>query len=716
MNMLSKLKSGKSSSKSSSGKSSSSGLDEATHLSTSSNSRSSRRGSSKDVKMTDARADSGNNVSVDVSNRSGGSSKKMSSSKIGTSSSSRQRSGMKSKKSNRQAIQGGPVDDVKDYVPPNVPKSDSARALIYKAIKPNVLFRTCDKEELSELIDSFQPIAHAKGSIVIQEGDEGDGFYVLSKGSVSVYEQTEYKVTMSPGSGFGEIALLYSCPRTASIKAEEDCKLWVMDRRAFRVILSRHKKKRLNMKLMLLEKVKIHDKLLSEILKPNEMQSVAMAAKFQLFNAQEIIVRQGEKGDAFYMIQDGLVDVYIAEKNNGMPVVSLKKGTFFGEKALLSSDVRTATCVAQNNVKCLVLGREDFVRMLGDLEYLMNRNYDEREGAPQEDEEPELIGAHAFDTNVHPKTKKFDQKEWDIKRTLGVGAYGFVKLVHWNRAPTTNSEVFYALKCVSTELIEEKNQEHKIKREQDIMVSLVHPFIARCYTVMEDPRGKYFLMEALCGGELCELLYFEQRFTEEWSMFYSAGVLAGFAHMHEKKVAYRDLKPENLVLDSAGYVKIVDFGLAKVIDKGQTYTFCGTPDYLAPEVILSEGHDWAVDYWGLGVLIYEMTEGMAPFYADAPMETYRKALSGNIHIPDHFTVVVANLIKKLLHTEQAKRLGRTVGGTTAIMCHRWYSNFDWDALLEYRLEAPYIPEEKDPDHHDEEMDGGDVEGFAKDFL
>ena len=152
--------------------------------------------------------------------------------------------------------------------------------------------------------------------------------------------------------------------------------------------------------------MKIHDKLLSDILKPNEMQSVAMAAKFQLFNAQEIIVRQGEKGDAFYMIQDGLVDVYIAEKNNGMPVVSLEKGTFFGEKALLSSDVRTATCVAQNDVKCLVLGREDFVRMLGDLEYLMSRNYEERESDAMGDEEPELIGAHALDTNVHPKMNK----------------------------------------------------------------------------------------------------------------------------------------------------------------------------------------------------------------------------------------------------------------------------------------------------------------------
>eukprot|EP00584_Thalassiosira_punctigera_P025464 CAMPEP_0172547686 /NCGR_PEP_ID=MMETSP1067-20121228/17152_1 /TAXON_ID=265564 ORGANISM="Thalassiosira punctigera, Strain Tpunct2005C2" /NCGR_SAMPLE_ID=MMETSP1067 /ASSEMBLY_ACC=CAM_ASM_000444 /LENGTH=325 /DNA_ID=CAMNT_0013334807 /DNA_START=140 /DNA_END=1118 /DNA_ORIENTATION=+ len=315
-----------------------------------------------------------------------------------------------------------------------------------------------------------------------------------------------------------------------------------------------------------------------------------------------------------------------------------------------------------------------------------------------------------------PTRPKFIKDDFDIKRTLGVGAYGFVKLVRWNRAPSAQREFYYALKCVSKQKIEEKKQQLKIKREEDIMKSLVHPFIARCYNVMEDGKGKYFLMEALCGGELCELLYFENKFAEDWSMFYSASVLAAFAHMHERKVAYRDLKPENLVLDAKGYVKIVDFGLAKVIKNGQTYTFCGTPDYLAPEVILSEGHDWAVDYWGLGVLIYEMTEGVAPFYAENPMDTYRKALSGQVHVPDHFTVVVANLIKKLLHTDQSKRLGRTVGGTTAIMCHRWFANFDWDALLDYRMEAPYVPEEKDPDHYDSGDMDGEVEGFASDFL
>lgn len=134
------------------------------------------------------------------------------------------------------------------------------------------------------------------------------------------------------------------------------------------------------------------------------------------------------------------------------------------------------------------------------------------------------------------------------------------------------------------------------------------------------------------------------------------------------------------MLDTVGYVKIVDFGLAKVINSGQTYTFCGTPDYLAPEVILNEGYDWAVDFWGLGVLVYEMTAGVAPFYAETPMETYEKALSGHVHIPGHFSHAVASLIKKLLHPSQSKRMGRTVGGATAVKDQPWYNGFDWVRL------------------------------------
>ena len=520
--------------------------------------------------------------------------------------------GGKKKDRGRKAIRAVAAD--LDYVHKVVPKSSDAKELIYDAIKPNILFRACSIEELYDLVDAFEPQHVPMGSVVIQEGDEGDHFYVMEKGGVDVFEKDVHKCSLYSGVAFGEIALLYSCPRTATVQAKYDCKLWVINRRAFRGITAQHKKRRLEMKSDFLKKVKIHDKVLGEILKTSEINSMALATKGQKFKAGNAIVRQGERGDAFYMIEDGKVDVYINEKG-ARPIVTLQKGSFFGEKALLSSDTRTATCVASTDVKCMLIGREDFVLMLGNLQDLLDRSYIARDEALREKQE----------ASPYPTTRRFDMNDYEIKRTLGVGAFGFVKLVQWKQAPKGKEDQWYALKCVSKQKIEQHKQQEKIKREEDIMKELIHPFIARLYAGMEDEKGKYFLMEALCGGELCELLYNETQFSERWSLFYSASVLSAFGHMHERKVAYRDLKPENLVLDTLGYVKIVDFGLAKKVKSGQTYTFCGTPDYLAPEVILNEGYDWGVDYWGLGVLIYEMTAGVAPFYAESPMEVSQHA-------------------------------------------------------------------------------------------
>lgn len=211
---------------------------------------------------------------------------------------------------------------------------------------------------------------------------------------------------------------------------------------------------------------------------------------------------------------------------------------------------------------------------------------------------------------------------------------------------------------------------------------------------MQDDKHIYFLLEVLLGGELFKFLRAETQFPESWSRFFSASVLLAFCDLHERKIAYRDLKPENLVMDSNGFLKLVDFGLAKKVDSGKTWTLCGTPDYLAPEVILNEGHDWAVDYWALGVLIYEMTAGSPPFYADDPMEVYEKILSGHVSIPNHFSRSLADLVKKLLRTYQSKRLGRTKGGTAAIMKHKWFSGFDWNALMKKEMDVPIKPEVK----------------------
>lgn len=163
-------------------------------------------------------------------------------------------------------------------------------------------------------------------------------------------------------------------------------------------------------------------------------------------------------------------------------------------------------------------------------------------------------------------------------------------------------------------------------------------------------------------------------------------------------------------MDSNGYVKLVDFGLAKQLLSGKTWTLCGTPDYLAPEIILNEGHDLAVDYWALGVLIFEMVVGAPPFYAEDPMEVYEKILSGNPAMPTFFTRNLSDLIKKLLRSQQGKRLGNTRGGTAAVVKHKWFSSFDWASLENGEAKAPHTPTVagKDDVTNFDKFDEGDV--------
>lgn len=315
--------------------------------------------------------------------------------------------------------------------------------------------------------------------------------------------------------------------------------------------------------------------------------------------------------------------------------------------------------------------------------------------------------------------------------TLGVGAFGRVNLVKSTKAPSSVApdadeaeskekstaieesskehvpavaSKTYALKVLSKSSIVENGLQEHVLTEKAIMEELHHPFILKFYGAMQDEKHIYFLLEVMLGGELFKFLRAENQFPESWSKFYAASVLLAFRDIHSKKIAYRDLKPENLVLDSNGFLKLVDFGLAKKVDSGKTWTLCGTPDYLAPEVILNEGHDWAVDYWALGVLIYEMTAGSPPFYADDPMEVYEKILSGHVSVPSHFSRGLSDLVKKLLRTYQSKRLGRTKGGTAAVMKHKWFSGFDWDALMNKSMTTvpikPNVKNEEDMSNFD----------------
>jgi serine/threonine protein kinase len=248
-----------------------------------------------------------------------------------------------------------------------------------------------------------------------------------------------------------------------------------------------------------------------------------------------------------------------------------------------------------------------------------------------------------------------------------------------------------------------------------VMRRLDHPYIAKLYACLQDNHYIYFVLELLQGGELFTHLRNRGKLSEPSARFYAASVVYAFTTLHSQRIAYRDLKPENLVMDVNGFVKLVDFGLAKQLLSGKTWTLCGTPDYLAPEIILNEGHDLAVDYWALGVLIYEMVVGAPPFYAEDPMEVYEKILSGNPSMPSFFTRNLSDLIKKLLRSQQAKRLGNTRGGTASVVKHKWFSTFEWALLENGEAKPPHKPNvaSRDDVANFDQFDEGDTPGTSE---
>jgi cGMP-dependent protein kinase len=606
------------------------------------------------------------------------------------------------KKEARAAVMARGTD--KDFVKATVPKSEQVRNLIYHSIKSNMLFRACAEEELHELIDAFGTANFKAGDTVIKQGDEGDLFFVVEDGKLDIFvskadeagnlsDEIMVGVPYSSGSSFGELALMYGSPRAATIRANTDCALWCLDSKQFKGITRAYRRKQEEIIIETIRKVKIGGNILGDVLHPEDIESMALATESDTFKKGDVIIRQGESGDAFYIIEHGTVDVFKTE-NGDEAVAHLTSGHFFGEKALLSEDVRQATCIASSDVKCLTLTREDFVRMLGNLQDLISGEHTHDAG-PSTPEPTAQIEEDMRKLSV--LSHRYDLSDLQTGRTLGIGAFGRVKIakIKPGKVPKLGDpNQTYALKCLSKRCIVDNGLQDHVINEKKIMEELNHPFILTFHCAMQDENQVYFLLEILLGGELFRTLRCEGQFPESWSRFYAASVMLAFCQIHGKKIAYRDLKPENLVMDADGYLKVVDFGLAKKLEGGKTWTLCGTPDYLAPEVILNEGHDWAVDYWALGVLIYEMTAGTPPFYAEDPMEVYEKILSGHITIPSHFSRSIAELIKKLLKTYQSKRLGRTKGGASSVMKQKWFAGFDWNSLLQRKLEVPLKPDVK----------------------
>ncbi|XP_074030986.1 cGMP-dependent protein kinase 1 [Leptinotarsa decemlineata] len=259
----------------------------------------------------------------------------------------------------------------------------------------------------------------------------------------------------------------------------------------------------------------------------------------------------------------------------------------------------------------------------------------------------------------------------------------------------------FALKMLKKfDIVESMQQEH-ILNERKIQLGCSSPFILKLFRTFRDDNYVYFLMETCLGGDLWHLLYKlrNHRFEDKEAKFYAACVLEAIAFLHSNEIIYRDLKPENLLIAANGYLKLSDFGLAKKLNKGdKTFTFAGTPEYLAPEVVLCKGYTKAVDCWQIGVIIFELLCKRTPFrsLSDNPMDIYEKITRGldETRFPVFVDLNAQSLIKKLCRLEPTERLGMGENGVEDIRSHNWFAEFDWKKLRELKLKPPFIPKLK----------------------
>lgn len=549
---------------------------------------------------------------------------------------------------------------------------------ILSAIENNdFLCSLLQNKKLQDVVDCMYPENVSPNQIIIKEEDEGSHLYISVTGTYEVIQKNQIIKTFSDVRVFGELALLYNARRLATIKARTFGKIWILDRVIFKHLMVNSD---IEQREEIVEFLKTVPKLNSVPL--DVLEEVASLLKLEFFRTGIKIVEEGETNpDKFYIIKAGSVTV--SKKSEG-PIDKLYKGSFFGELALLKEKERKATVIADPpGTECLILTRREFIAHFGNIPDCFSINVQTQPYKPMEE-----IIEHT-DLNL---------SDFNLINTLGIGGFGRVELVQHS----SKKELVFALKCMKKHLIAaQKHQEH-VFNEKNIQILCKNNFIVRLYRTYKDTKFLYFLLEPCLGGDLWAHLHKQKLryFEEPQARFYAACVVEAFNYLHERLIIYRDLKPENLLIDAKGYVKLTDFGFAKKLQMlkkcvKKTYTFAGTPEYVPPEIILNQGHDKAVDYWALGVFIFELLAGKTPFRTDdvTYMKTYKLILKGidDVEFPKHVSDEGKQLVKALCKSTPVQRLGCGSRGISDVKKHKWFGGLDWERFGECKVAAPFRP-------------------------
>lgn len=300
--------------------------------------------------------------------------------------------------------------------------------------------------------------------------------------------------------------------------------------------------------------------------------------------------------------------------------------------------------------------------------------------------------------NVNPGQEKTGPQDFELCKILGEGGYG--KVFQVRKVTGKDRGSIFAMKVLrKASIIRNQKDTAHTKAERNILEAVKHPFIVNLMYAFQTGGKLYLILEYLCGGELFTYLEREGIFLEDTACFYLSEIILALQHLHNQGIIYRDLKPENILLDSEGHVKLTDFGLCKEhIQEGTvTHTFCGTIEYMAPEILTRNGHGKAVDWWSLGALMFDMLTGMPPFTGADRRKTIEKILRGRLTLPQYLTSEARDLIRKLLKRQIIQRLGSGPEDAEQIMKHNFFSHINWQDVISRKLEPPFKPSLKSAD-------------------
>lgn len=306
--------------------------------------------------------------------------------------------------------------------------------------------------------------------------------------------------------------------------------------------------------------------------------------------------------------------------------------------------------------------------------------------------DPRFEAVELTDIVVNPSVKVGPQ-DFVLLKVLGKGGYG--KVFQVRKTSGQDAGKIFAMKVLKKATIvrNQKDTAHT-RAERNILEAVKSPFICDLSYAFQTGGKLYLILEYLSGGELFMHLEREGIFLEDTAAFYLSEIVVSLEHLHEQGIIYRDLKPENILLDSKGHVKLTDFGLCKeTLDaEEKTHTFCGTIEYMAPEILMRCGHDKAVDWWSLGALMFDMLTGGPPFTAESRKKTIDKILKGRLTLPAYLSPEARDLIKKLLKRHVETRLGAGADDANDIKAHPFFRHLDWDQVYAREIEPPFKPD------------------------